>query len=50
MTFLVTQKPTPPIVFNLQASNWVHREEDTGPYYQLSQFTYKLLIFYLYIF
>ena len=45
MTFPVTQKP--PTVFYLQASDWVHCEEDceeeTGLYYQLSQFTYKLL-------
>ena len=44
MTFLVTQKPTPPTVFNLQASDWVHCEEETGAYYQLSRFTYKLVI------
>ena len=41
--FRVTQKPTPPTVFNLQASDWVHCEEETGAYYQLSRFTYKLL-------
>ena len=34
MTFPVTQKPTPPTVFNLQASDWVHCEEETGAYYQ----------------
>ena len=44
MTFPVTQKPTPSTVFNLQASDWVHCEEETGAYYQLSQFTYKFLI------
>ena len=27
-------------------SDWVHCEEKTGAYYQLSQFTYKLVIFY----
>ena len=42
--FPVTQKPTPPTVFNLQASDLVHCEEETGAYYQLSQFTYKLAI------
>ena len=43
--FLVTQKPTPPTVFNLQASDWVHYEEETGGYYLLSRNTYKLVIF-----
>ena len=27
VTFSGTQKPTPPIVFNLQASDWVHFKE-----------------------
>ena len=27
VTFSSTQKPTPPTVFNLQASDWVHCEE-----------------------
>ena len=39
----VTSKPTPPTVFNLQASDWVHCEEEIGAYYQLSQNTYKLV-------
>ena len=30
MTFSGTQKLTPPSVFNLQASDWVHCEEETG--------------------
>ena len=29
VTFSSTQKPTPPIVFNLQASDWVHCGEET---------------------
>ena len=33
-----------PPVFNLQASDWVHCEEETGVYYQLSRLTYKLVI------
>ena len=33
--FSGTQKPTPPTVFNLQASDGVHCEEETGAYYQL---------------
>ena len=47
MTFPVTQKPTPPTVFNLQASNWVHCEEETGAYYQLSWFTEKCVQFFI---
>ena len=39
--------PTPPTVFNLQALDWVHCEEETGAYYQLSWFAYKLVIHYL---
>ena len=50
MTFSGTQKPTPPTVFNLQASDWVHCEEETGAYYQLSRFTYKLVSFNFFIF
>ena len=41
-----TSKPTPPIVFNLQASDWVPYEEETGVHTQLSQNTYKLIIFF----
>ena len=47
MAFPVTSKPTPPTVFNLQASDWVHCEEETGVYGQLSQNTYKLVRFFL---
>ena len=39
VTFSGTQKPSPPTVFNLQASDWVHCEEETDAYHQLSQFT-----------
>ena len=45
VTFPVTSKLTPPTVFNLQASDWVHCEEETSAYYQLSQHSYKLLSF-----
>ena len=41
--FPVTSKPTPPTVFNLQALNWVHCEEETGAYYKLSENTYKFV-------
>ena len=40
------QKPTPPAVFNLQALDWIHCEEETGAYYRLSWHTYKLIIFF----
>ena len=40
------QKPPPPTAFNLQALDWVHCGEETGEYYQLSLFTYKLVIFF----
>ena len=43
VTFSGTQKTTRPTVFNLQASVWVHCEEETGAYYKLSLFAYKLL-------
>ena len=39
-----TQTVSPPTVFNLQASNWVHCEEETGAYYQLQRFINKLVI------
>ena len=42
--FSGTQEPTPATVFNLQASDCVHCEEETGAYYQLSRFTYKFFI------
>ena len=38
-----TSKTTPPTVFNLQASDWVHCEEETGVCTELSQNTYKLV-------
>ena len=34
--------------FNLQAYYWVHCEEETGAYYQLSRLTYKLIIFFFF--
>ena len=36
VTFPVTSKPPPPTVFNLLALDWVHCEEETGAYTQLS--------------
>ena len=40
-----TQKPSPPTVFNLQASDWVHCDEETGAFPHQVRFLYKLLIF-----
>ena len=37
-------------VFNQQASDWVHCEEETGAYYQLARNTYKLVNFFKQIF
>ena len=48
--FSGTQMPISSHSFNLQASDWVHCEEDTGAYYQLPRNTYKLLIFFKDIF
>ena len=47
LPFFATKKPTPPTVFNIQALDWVHCEEETGAYYQLSRNTYKFVIFFL---
>ena len=44
----LTQKPTR-TVFNLQASDWVHCEEEAGAYYQLSLITSKFLSFFIFI-
>ena len=43
VTFSGTQKSSQPTLFNLQASDLVHCEEETGAYYQLSRLTYKLV-------
>ena len=48
--FCSIQKPTPPTVFNLQATDWVHCEEETGAYYQLSWNIHKFVSFFLQIF
>ena len=49
VTFSGIQNPLQPTVFNLQASDWVHCEEETGVYYQLYRHTYKLIFFFLQI-
>ena len=45
--FSGTQKASNPTVFNLQASGWLHCEEETGAYYHLEILIYKLVIFFL---
>ena len=50
MTFSGTQKPTPPAVFNLLASDWVHCEEETGTHMEKSRLTSTLFHFFLHIF
>ena len=47
VTFSGTQKPTPPTVFNLQASDWVHCEEETGAHTGESLWqNYKFVVFF----
>ena len=48
--FPVTSKPTSHTVLNLQASDWVHCEEETGAHSQFTRQTYKLLSFFLYLY
>ena len=38
----ISSHSTPPTGFNLQASDWVHCEEETGAYYQLSRLPINL--------
>ena len=44
--FLVTSKPTPPTVFNLQASDWVQCEEEIGAHTGISWRTSKFVHFF----
>ena len=46
VTFSGTQKPIPPTVFNLQASDWVHCEEETGAHKESLWQNYKLESFF----
>ena len=49
MTFSGIQNPLQPTVFNLQAFDWVHYEEETGSYYQLYRHTNKFVFFFFLI-
>ena len=46
LTFSGIQNLLQPTVFNQQASDWVHCEEETGAYYQLSRHAYKFVLFF----
>ena len=46
MTFPVTSKPTPPTVFNLQALDWIHCEEETGAHTGISRLTSEWVHFF----
>ena len=50
VTFPVTLKPTPPTVFNLQALDWVHCEEEMHAYFQISQHTNKKFFYFIWRF
>ena len=43
--FPVTSKPTRPTVFNLQASDWVHCEDETGAHTHFPRQTNKVEVF-----
>ena len=45
MTFSGTQKPIPPTVFNLQASDWVYCDEETGTHMGKSCLTLNWSLF-----
>ena len=45
LKFLITAKPTPHTVFNQQASDWVHCEEEMGAHTGIARQTYKLAKF-----
>ena len=45
MTFPITSKPTPRTVFDLDASDLVHCEEETGAYAQFIFYPYKFFFF-----
>ena len=47
--FSGTQKASNPRVFNLQASDWLHCEEETGAYYSIYYGTSKLVSFFFLI-
>ena len=49
MTFSGIQKCSQPTIFNLQASDWLRCEEETGTHYSISRRTSKLVSFFLWI-
>ena len=49
VTFSGTQKFIQPTVFNLQSSDWLRCEEETGAYYSVCWLTSKLVSFFILI-
>ena len=49
VTFSGTKKIIEPTVFNLQAADWLHCEEETGAHLSMSQFSSKLVSFFILI-
>ena len=49
VTFSGTQKIFKPTVFNLQASDWLHYEEETSAHFSMWWFTFKLYFFFILI-
>ena len=49
VTFSGTKKIIEPTVFNLQVSDWLHCEEETGAHLSMSQFSSKLVSFFVLI-
>ena len=43
-------KSSQPTIFNLQALDWTHCEEEIGAYYQLYRHTHKFVFFFFYNF
>ena len=46
MTFSGTKEIIEPTVFNLQASDWLHCEEEIGAHLSMCQFSSKLVSFF----
>ena len=49
VTFSGTKKIIEPTVFNLQASDWLHCEEETGAHLSMPQFPLNWLVFFILI-
>ena len=49
VTFSKTKKIIEPTVFNLQASDWLHCEEETGAHLSMNQFSSKFVSFFFFL-